>query len=281
MAAENPHTDVNTEADADLVEELRAAVAEANEQLYETKRQLEHDRQVTARVHRSLLPSAVKHPAIDVDVRYLPIETIGGDYCQVRFTEPSICYITLCHVSGGGIGPALLATRVSSEVRHFILDGLRPSEIVRSLNTFIYEHFHNVKMHLTFMAARLDLDRRTVSYSGAGHPGALHLRPDRGLLQRLTSQNTSIGVSDKILTRQPERTLLIAAGDRLLFFTEGVTRTAGVANRQLGQSGLANFAAKALSSDLFEMPDLILDQVARFRSGPANDDLTLIVAEIK
>ena len=49
-------------------------------------------RQLAAKIHRSLLPSPVRHPQIDVDVRYLPIDIVSGNYCQFRFPVPKTCY---------------------------------------------------------------------------------------------------------------------------------------------------------------------------------------------
>ena len=50
-------------------------------------------------VHRSLLPKPIREGRIRVDFRYLPIEGVGGDYCQVRFSDRVTCYITMCDVS--------------------------------------------------------------------------------------------------------------------------------------------------------------------------------------
>jgi serine phosphatase RsbU (regulator of sigma subunit) len=60
--------------------------------------------QLAAKVHRSLLPLPVRTDRIEVDVRYLPVDEVGGDYCQVRFPSENICYITICDVTGHGIG---------------------------------------------------------------------------------------------------------------------------------------------------------------------------------
>lgn len=268
-------------ADADLVEELRTALDEAHASLYEARKRLEYNCWIAARVHRSLLPSIVTHPGINVDVRYQPVDTLGGDYCQVRFPNPSVCYITLCHVTGPGTAAALLATRISSEVRHLILDKVGPGEIVRSLNSFVYDYFHDLRLRVTFMAARIDLEQGSVAHSGGGHPGAMLLRPGKGLVHQLSSQTACIGAARSIRVPHPEHRQPVEAGDRLLFFTEGITQTVNASGRELGQSGLAQFAVKAIDTDLFAMADAILEQVARFRYGPARDDRTLLVAEIK
>jgi len=268
-------------SDPDLIEQLREQIDAAQRELAANRRELEIQLEIAEQVHRSLLPQPIRHPRLDVDVRYRPIEAVGGDYCQVRFPDPYSCYVTMCDVAGHGIGPSLLAARVSSEVRHFIMDCLAPAEIVRSLNEFILEYFHDTPLFLSFIAARMDLDERTITYSGAGHPGVLHLRPGRGLIDTLVSQNMVIGVTQDCLSDAPEHIRSLAVGDRLFFYTDGLTETTNAQGRQLGENRLANIAADVLSVDLFDVTERIFDQVAKFRFGPRTDDMTLIAVEIK
>ncbi|RMF91836.1 MAG: hypothetical protein D6741_15680, partial [Planctomycetota bacterium] len=112
---------------------------------------------VAARIHQSLLPSSVEHPDIEVDVRYQPLDQIGGDYCQVRFSDRDTCYLTVCDVCGHGFGAALLATRISSEVRHGIMYGLAPSVIISSLMEFYREFVPDCGLFFSFLIVRIDL----------------------------------------------------------------------------------------------------------------------------
>jgi len=219
MAKYGQVASVPESVDLDLIDVLRDAVTEATEQLHQAKRRMSEQVQIAAQIHRRLLPSAVEHPKVLVDVRYLPVNMLSGDYFQVRFPEdPSLCYITMCHVTGEGIAPALLASRISSEARHYIEQKYCPSDMVHSLNCFFCEHFPSVEMQFSFMAARLDFDQRTMTYSGASHPGGMLLRPGEGLVCRLASQHCSIGVNSEILVPEPETTLAVKEGDRMLFF---------------------------------------------------------------
>lgn len=237
--------------------------------------------QLAARVHRSLLPQPVRHPRVDVDVRYVPVGGIGGDYCQVLFPDDGSCYITICDVAGHGIGPALLATRVSSEVRRLALNRRRPVEIVQELNAFVFRNFADTELQLTFFAACLDLQRRTAVYSGAGHPGPLLIRQARGPIEVLKSQNLLLGVVEHCLSDEPEHVAALHPGDRLVFYTDGLTETADAHGKLLGESGLADLAASVCAGSVFEVADCILERIAWFRAGPVRDDMTLIVAEVK
>src|SRR3990170_2384727 len=96
------------------VEHLCRRLAETEQALLDAQTKLQRQLKLAATVHRSLLPRPVRHERIHVDVRYVPVEGVGGDYCQVDFCDRQTCYITICDVTGHGIGSALLATRVSN-----------------------------------------------------------------------------------------------------------------------------------------------------------------------
>ncbi len=119
---------------------------------------LDLDFELATKVHRTLLPQTVRDERIEIDVRYIPFDKVGADYCQVHFFDRDTCYITMCDVVGHGVQGALLATRVSSEVRNWILEGQAPRNIVHLLNSFIFENFAETGMFLTFIASRLTLN---------------------------------------------------------------------------------------------------------------------------
>lgn len=263
---------------AALERELDAARVQLRSHIDRAK-SLDLDLNLAAKVHRTLLPRPLRNDRIEVDVRYVPFEKVGGDYCQVRFFDKDACYITMCDVVGHGVQGALLATRVSSEVRHWIRKGLSPQNIVQLLNSFIYEHFAETDMFLTFLASRIDLERRQITWSGAGHPSPILIRSDGTTREQLPSQNLIIGVQEECLADEPEHTLSLNPGDRLIFHTDGLMETADSTHKQLGIDGLVSLATGAMSVELFDMADHILDQITEY--GPPTDDRTLIVAEFK
>lgn len=270
----------SVEQQGQALEQLRKRLSEIERALEVARARRKRELCLAAKVHDSMLPKPVRHDRVLVDVRYVPVDEVGGDYCQARFSDWETLYVTVCDVTGHGIGPALLASRVSSEVRYGIVYGREPFEIVRSLNRFIITHFGETHLYLTFIVAQIDLVRRRVTWSGAGHPPPLLIRRDRRTIQLLKSQNLVIGVAEECLLNEPQHSLDLEPGDRLLFYSDGLTETTGPDGGLLGTDGLARIAVEALSRDLFDTADHILDQVARYQRGPTTDDMTLIVSEI-
>jgi len=282
IAENTPPTETNNSSrQSQQIIQLQQQLEKANRDLAQKSTQLEHQLKIAAQVHVSMLPKPVTHPKIDVDIRYLPIEAVGGDYCQVRMPQPDTCYITMCDVTGHGIGPALMATRVSSEVRHSILDMMAPKQIVSKLNSFVMSDFADTGLFLTFFAVRIDLKNRTLTYSGSGHPAALLLKGHGEQPVILESQNPLIGVFENCLSDQPETTIKLDKSDRLLLYTDGLIENAKKPVSPTEIDFLADIAAGAMSVNLFKMADVILEQMTQLHRGPAIDDTTLIVAELK
>lgn len=263
------------------VERLRRQLSAVQRDLETHRAALRQELELAARVHRSLLPTPVRNGQIHIDLRYVPIEQVGGDYCQVGHPDRDTCVISIWDVTGHGIGPALLATRVSSEVRYGILYGRSPHEIVDSLNLFICDHFGDTGLYLSCTVAQIDFPRREITWCGAGHPSPLLIRRNGLIAEQLVSQNMLIGIREEFLDEHPEDTLRFEPGDRLLFYTDGLTETADAFGRPLGVDGLTGIAVEAMSVELFGMADRIFERITKFEHAETLDDKTLIVAEIR
>jgi serine phosphatase RsbU (regulator of sigma subunit) len=264
-----------------LIAELEDEIDKLRRLVEDRERERKRSLAIAAQVHQSLLPGPVRHPMIDVETRYVPMATIGGDYCQVRFPTEELCYITLSDVTGHSVQSALLAARVSSEVRQMIRELLSPRDIIERLNRFIIRHFADAGLMLSFLCVRIDLHSGRLVYSGAGHPPALLWRDGQRVPQRLVSQNMLIGVQEDCLDDDPQTEIELGSGDRVLLYTDGLIEATNAVGQQLGEDGLSAIAAAVGHHGIVEYADAVLGWVQARQGGPVRDDTTLIVADYR
>lgn len=77
-----------------------------------------------------------------------------------------------------------------------------------------------------------------------------------------------------------DSTPALAQGDRLLFFTDGVTEAENTKEEEFGYQGIANAAGTGPSSSA-ELKSKIMKAVEEFCHGEFRDDVTLVVACIR
>ena len=263
------------------IDGLLSRIAELDRTLQAAEQRQQWRLDLAARIHRSLLPAAVRHDRILLDVRYRSIEEVGGDYCQICMPDDQTCYVTMYDVTAHGVGATLLATRIRGEVHDAMVKKRAPVEIVRMLNEFLDDHFRESHLYLTFFAARIDLNEHRITYCGAGYPSPLLIRRATGEIEPLASQNPIVGVARDALEDEPQHTIEIEAGDRLLFYSDGISETENAAHKQLGVVGLARLLLETIDRDLFETLDTILQEIDAYQSGPDTDDKTLLMAEFR
>ncbi len=264
----------------DIAEQKNAEMdlRRANLLLEARERAMEEDLLLAARVQQSLAPKSLAWANASVETYYQAARTIGGDYGLVN---PGDDYLTLlvCDVSGHGIGSALVANRIYTETISLIEAGADLTPMLQHLNRFVIQNLGNFVMYFTVAAARLSRDGRSMEFSAAGHPPAMILR--QGQEPRLLdSASTILGCFNDIVAPDSAITLPLEAGDRVMLYTDGFTENFNSRNEMLGVSGLAKIAQEASNLPLPQMKQRILDRVAAWRSGPATDDMSLILVEI-
>ena len=262
-------------------EHARRELEAAHKALLHKQRIADKDLLVAKLVHESLLPKPVDLPELAVDVKYVPVARVGGDYCHIIFPDQRRCILTLCDVSGHGTASALLASRVSSHVRLLAGNTSDPLTITRHLNSFLRQHFAETGLFVTFFVVVIDLDTFRIEYCGAGHPPPILYRRQRGIVESLMSQNLPVGIIDSFLRDPPSGSTEIEPGDRLVLYTDGLTETMNAQREPFRAEGLEESIVEGRDVPLFALGDWILKRVDDFRHEKPHDDLTLLLVEAK
>jgi len=143
----------------------------------------------------------------------------GGDYYDVMTLPDGRFSVIVADVSGHGAPSAIVMAMIRAAVHAFPGSAYDPAEMLRYLNRH-FEFLWESPMFATALCALVDPRDRSVSIACAGHPPPLQLRDGR---VRPFQVEATMPVLMMDLPSVPEVRHVLQAGDRLVFYTDGVT----------------------------------------------------------
>jgi PAS domain S-box-containing protein len=259
-----------------VTEELRSA----NVKLQNRQMEIEEDLRLAARVQNSLAPRSLVWGTMSVDAFYHPVHSIGGDFALVNSLDQDHLSLLVCDVSGHGIGSALVANRIYSETTAHLRSGMPFLEMFRELNRFLIEEIAGSGMFVTLAAARIDAQRRSMVFAGAGHPPAMLARQGQGPLL-LESRSMILGALPDAVDATTNLEVQLQSDDRIVLYTDGITEVFNSRGEMLGIEGVQEIVRQTSSLPPHEMKQGILDGVAAWREGSPTDDVSLMLVHVR
>jgi PAS domain S-box-containing protein len=265
----------------DISEQKRAEarLRDANARLEERQKEIDEDLALAARVQQSIAPQPLVWGGLRVDTHYRPVRKIGGDFGLIKPLDEEHLHLIVCDVSGHGIGSALVANRLYTEILAELRSGTPLGEMLRQLNRFVMQSIGGPVAYFTIAAARFDRSGRRMSFAGAGHPPAMIVTPGEDP-QLLESRSTVLGALPDPVPSDPALDIDLRTGDRVVLYTDGITDVFDSRGEMLGVSGVQKFVRETSRLPLGEMKQGILDRVAAWREGPPTDDVSLVLLEV-
>ncbi|MEO6703818.1 MAG: PP2C family protein-serine/threonine phosphatase [Jatrophihabitantaceae bacterium] len=171
---------------------------------------------------QSQLPSVPAGWTVEIQQRPADGAAISGDFVSTRLVSDGtskILHLALIDVSGSGIAAGPRALLLSGAVGG-LLGSVPPDEFLGAANDYLARQ----QWSLGFASAiyvRLDLGSGAYSVRVAGHPPAVHFRPEQAPVWRTsTATGTVLGVLPT-LTGEVDNCIL-GPGESLFLFTDGV-----------------------------------------------------------
>jgi PAS domain S-box-containing protein len=247
---------------------LRAATAVQNSRLYEAQERVAHTLQA------SLLPDRLPElPGWEVHAAYQAGERgadVGGDFYDVLSVTGGHL-VVLGDVTGKGIEAAALTSLVRHSARMAARFDPRPERVLSHVNEVLRE-----QSRLSLVTAVCALieehgDRARVTVASAGHPLPL-LRRGSAAPQPFGDHGVLLGVDGQ--DDWTEQTVMLAPGDTMLFYTDGVTETPGDAAR-FGELRLREAMTRASDGPVALLAEI--DRSLRdFQAGATLDDRAML-----
>jgi sigma-B regulation protein RsbU (phosphoserine phosphatase) len=271
---------------------LEQDLEEKNRELNNSLDIIKEDLKAAAKIQRTLIPEKADIVmGYRFDWLFCPSQFVAGDTFNIfRLDEEHLCFYLL-DVAGHGIRAALLSTtlsrvlspsqqggllkRISPDGKGYVI--VSPLEVVRELNNR-FESKGEMVEYFTIVYGVIDTVNHKVVLTQAGHPSPLYL-PAEGGYQEIGDGGFPVGMIPDI--DYEERELVMAPGERLIIYSDGITECMDREERNhFSLSGLTSSIEAGRGQPLRELMECLEKTLVEYKGSlKFMDDVSLLAIE--
>ena len=272
----------NTDAQRFMAADRAFLVSLADQGAHALERaRLYEERAYVARtLQAGLLPERLADvPGLEVAVRYHSIAdggSVGGDFYDCFDISPGRWLVAVGDVAGKGTAAAVLTGLARHTLRAIALRDERPEDMLRFLNEALRRQSSD-SAFCTVGCATLELGYSggfDVRLASGGHPYPLLVRAG-GHVEEVIVRGTLLGVEAKPVLEPAS--LVLAPGDTLVLYTDGVTDARDPAGRHFGEERLQAALRAAAGGDAEAVAAALDETVAAFEEDSRDDRAILVL----
>lgn len=204
-----------------------------------------------------------------------PARVVGGDYFDLISLDldgdPGLG-ICIADVSGKGLPASLLMANFQALLRAFAPGAESPSELCNHLSGVLY-HNTTPGKYITAFYAVLDLKRHRLTYTNAGHNPPAYFGKEGGAF--LKTKGTVLGLFPKWNFGQ--ETIDLNPGDRILFYTDGVSEVVNEEEEDFGEERLLELLGQSRKTPVQKAHQHITRAVKEYCNNSFQDDATTLL----
>jgi len=231
--------------------------------------------EIAAEIQRRLFPPPVaRYGSLEVAARCEPVTQVGGDgFLQRRLRHGGVA-LGVVDLTGHGIGVSLALSALFARLDALADAVETPGELLTVVNDQLTQGEFNSFTMATAIVAFVDPDSGRFSIATAAHPRALVRRAD-GSVEVLEKGGLPLGV--KAGEEYPIEEGVLAPGEALVLYSDGISESVGEGNRTFGIEGLCRALATGAPSAA-EVVAAVSREVSVFSKGASHiDDRTIMV----
>jgi phosphoserine phosphatase RsbU/P len=239
--------------------------------------QQEHEINEARSIQEGFLPKEIAQlSGYEIASAWQSARIVGGDYFDVLPFEDEILGLCIADVAGKGMPAALLMSNLQAAVRGLASPSVPLDKLCTRLNSLLLRNIASDRF-ITFFYAQLDGPARMLQYVNAGHNPPIVLHQD-GSHHRLQEGGVVLGVFPS--QTFDVGTMQLEHGDRVIFFTDGVTEASNRQEEEFGEERLVRLLEESRECGATEIQKRILHAAGTFCHGNWHDDATLLILAV-
>jgi sigma-B regulation protein RsbU (phosphoserine phosphatase) len=263
----------------DALQKAYADLKVAQGKLVEKER-MERELELAAELQRSLLPASLPEFDAYAFAGFLrPAHKVGGDLYDLVEIDREHVGLLVADVADKGVQAAMFMAVTRTL---FYIEGRRslsPATVAHAVHRGMMEVAHAFDVFVTAFYAVLHIPTGALTYVRAGHDAPFILR-GKAPAERLTGKGRFLGMWEDLQLEEYKTQL--AAGDRLVMFSDGLSDAMNNAGEQLGLDRVSTVLEEHRRLPANALVAQIVAQVDEWQGTEAAfDDLTLFVVEAK
>ncbi len=251
-----------------------------NREVQTQKSRLEHELTVVADLQRRMLPGRL--PAVSgmrLAVHYATSRFAGGDYYDTVALPGGRWGFLMADAEGHSAPAAVMMAMTCALFRSLPERHGAPDQVLEAINRTLCRVDQN--SFVTAVYAVYDAAGRFLRLACAGHPPPLLCRPSENRVLPIAVEPV-VPMGFQAFERVPVAEIALRPGDRLLFYTDGVTERFNPDNQPYGEERLCRQLARSDAAGPQQVVDAVVRDMDEFaRDRPPDDDQALLVAFVE
>jgi len=258
------------------------ALREIRQQLAQQLLMIQRELETASQIQLSILPSEIpKIEGLDIAARYVPMTSVAGDFYDFIVVDEKHIGILVADVSGHGMPAALIASMLKIALCAQEAHAADPAQVLLGLNHALCGKFQH--HYVTAAYLFLDMQKRTLTYAGAGHPPLILRSGSSNGVRNVEENGLFLGTFPFATYSSVELPLL--AGDRALLYTDGISETKNPAGVEFGTGCFRRFLEAEQNTSADQFADRLLEELSRWSArGPGqdlDDDITMVAIHVE
>ena len=236
---------------------------------------LQNELDIANQMQQSILPTVFpQSPEYGVFASMEPARNVGGDFYDVIRLDDGRIGLAVADVSDKGVPAALMMMSSRTLLKGAAIGNLEPGKVLQEVNDLLNNE-NEAAMFVTVFYVVYDPATGEFTYANGGHNPPLVIHADGSSDLLPLTNGIALGVAPGIEYEQ--KTVVLAPGDTVLLYTDGVTEAMNRDHEQFGVERLKSTFSLAPPTDPRQANDEVFRAVHEFVGDTLqSDDITCL-----